>query len=114
MRQFTTRHVRLALPAAALALAMSAVPALAVTPAGAGGWRVVATFARAKEFVGLDSVVALSARDAWPAGIRPGCGRALGRPRLAAGIAAELGASGASRRCPGCRIVCHRRLALQR
>src|SRR5215469_9681408 len=79
MRQVMTRRARLALFAAALAIATSAVPALAVASAGAGGWRVVATFSRAKEFVGLDSVVALSARNAWAAGAAglPGFGPAV-------------------------------------
>jgi len=79
MLQTITRRGRLAFPAAALALATVAVPALAATSPGTGGWRVAATFARAKEFVALDSVVALSARDAWAAGAAglPGFGPAV-------------------------------------
>src|SRR5262249_36148729 len=72
-------HEVLGAPLAALVLATGAVPALAATSSGTGGWRVVATFARAKEFVGLDSVVALSGRDAWAAGAAglPGFGPAV-------------------------------------
>src|SRR5215470_5151038 len=79
MLQTMTRRGRLAFPAAALALATVAVPALAATSPGTGGWRVAATFARAKEFVALNSVVALSARDAWAAGAAglPGFGPAV-------------------------------------
>ena len=44
------------------------VPALAAPSTGTGGWRVVATFAAAKDPRTLDSVVAFSARDAWAAG----------------------------------------------
>lgn len=79
MRQIITLRARVAIPAAAVALAATAVPALAATSPGAGGWRVVATFARPKEFESLNSVVALSARDAWAAGGAglPGSGPAV-------------------------------------
>ena len=79
MRQTIATRARLAFPAAALALATAAAPALAATPAGTGGWRLAATVAHPKQFVALDSVVALSARDAWAAGAAglPGSGPAV-------------------------------------
>jgi len=63
-----TRRARLALPAAAVALAAGVVPAMAASPMSTGGWRVVATLAGAKESLSLGSVVAFSPRDAWAAG----------------------------------------------
>jgi hypothetical protein len=62
-----TRWPGLVLLAGVLAAAAGTVPALAAPSPSSGGWRVVATFASAKEPLGLDSVVAFSARDAWAA-----------------------------------------------
>jgi hypothetical protein len=68
VRRFA-RSAGLVLIGGSLAVA-GTVPALAApaAAAGSGGWRVVARFSAAKEFVGLHSVVAFSARDAWAAG----------------------------------------------